>query len=200
MLLHFPFMIHSLCVQSSAYLCVLTSSSSGTHASKSSIWILNKVGESTKPCSTPAGQNAIDDNDWFNLTCWVLPDKKLFTHSQKFLLTFMCASLLSKIPWSTRSKAFLKSIKRAWMPAVSRPALSVALNHGCVIAIRADVVERSLVKPCWLGRSVISFWLSCNCTLSKIFPICGRTETYLTSLLMSTGGYTLDTGETRPCL
>ena len=62
MLLHSPFIIHSLCVQSSAYLYVLTSSSSGTHASKSSKWILNKVGESTDPCGTPAGQPAIDHN------------------------------------------------------------------------------------------------------------------------------------------
>jgi hypothetical protein len=34
------------------------------------------------------------------------------------------------------------------MPGLSRHVLSVALNHGCVIDIRADVVERPLVKPC----------------------------------------------------
>ena len=56
MLLHSPFMMHSLCVQSSAYLYVLTSRSSGTLVSKSSMWILNKVGERADPCGTPAGQ------------------------------------------------------------------------------------------------------------------------------------------------
>jgi hypothetical protein len=45
-----------------AYLCVLALRCWWTQPSKSSIWILNKVGESTDPCGTRAQQLSIDDN------------------------------------------------------------------------------------------------------------------------------------------
>ena len=49
------------CVQSSAYLFVLTFNCSGKASSKSSMQVLKRMGDITEPCETPAGHVAIDD-------------------------------------------------------------------------------------------------------------------------------------------
>ena len=151
------------------------------------MWMLNNVGESTEHCGTPVEQFLIDDNVPFSLTCWVLPSRKLLVHIQKLLLKFIRASLFNNISWSAKSKAFLKSMNNAWIPDLPWWELSVELNHGCVIHIRADTVDRPLVNPCWMGHSVRSFWLSWSWFLWVIFPICGRTNIYRKSLFMSLG-------------
>ena len=101
-----PWATDSSSVQSSAYLHEFMDNRSGIELSMSLIWMLKSTGDITEPWGTPACRA------WFNrdrvpasLTCWFLSSKKLRIHNQKALVTFIAASLRSKIPWSARSNA-----------------------------------------------------------------------------------------------
>ena len=56
-------------VQSSAYLVVSTTKSSGIESSRSFMCILKSAGESTNPCGTSQGQLAIVETVPFRFTC-----------------------------------------------------------------------------------------------------------------------------------
>ena len=64
-------------VQSSAYFHVSTTSESGTESSRSLICTLKSVGDMTDPWGTPAGQGITENKLPPNLTCWLLPSRKL---------------------------------------------------------------------------------------------------------------------------
>ena len=105
----------------------------------------------TDPWGIPAEQDITADKFPSNLTCWLLPSRKLRIYNQKLLLPLNSTGLPIIIAWSTISKAnFRKSRKRAWTPIRPSGELSVTLNHFCDMRASADTVERPLVKACWL--------------------------------------------------
>ena len=117
-----------------------------------------------------------------------------------FLLILSSASFLRSIPWSTMSKAFLKSKKRAWAPMRPSGELSVALNHFWEIQARADTVDRFCIKACWLFLTSRSCLCKDNWSFSSTFASCGRTDIWRKSLSISFGGFTFGTGQINACL
>ena len=183
MLLTSPSLTDSSRVQSSAYLCVFTASELGIESSTSFTYTLKSVGEMTEHCGTPAGHGDTVDKKEFSFTCWLRPSKKLWIHSQRFLLILSSASFLMSIPWSTMSKAFLKSKKRAWTPMRPSGELSVALNHIWEIQARADTVDRFCIKACWLFLISRSCLCKDNWSFSNTFASCEKNR-YLTKIVV----------------
>ena len=59
---------------------------------------MNRTGEITDPCGTPAGHDEYVDRIFSILTCCVLCDRKLLIHCQKVLLIWCSASFVSNVP------------------------------------------------------------------------------------------------------
>ena len=108
-------------LQSSAYLQVGTSIPLVIQSSMSLTCTLNIVGEITPPCGTPAITEPVLERTPGSLTCCVLLVRKLWHHFQNDLLTPIPASFVSKIPWSTKSKALQKSTNNACTPLNELP-------------------------------------------------------------------------------
>ncbi len=136
MLLTSPSLTDSSRVQSSAYLCVLTASELGIESSTSFTYTLKSVGEMTEPVEHQQGMA-------IRLTrrSLVLPVdsghlKNFESIARGFLLILSSASFLRSIPWSTMSKAFLKSKKKGMDP---HAAVRRVVN--CVKPILRDTGE-----------------------------------------------------------
>ncbi len=64
-------------------------------------------------CGTPIITGCSSERVHLKLTCWIRLDKYVLNHPSSLLSTAYATSFLSKIPWSTVSNAFLRSIKTA---------------------------------------------------------------------------------------
>ena len=126
------------------------------------------------PWGAPNGQDAIDESLPDMFTCCDLPVRKLWIHSQRSLVIFIKASFCKRIVWFTKSKAFLKSIKIAWIPFLSNFTLSVASYHRWVDQIRAEMVQRPWVKACWLSFTCRSWLFSKSWIFSEILDSCAE--------------------------
>ena len=160
---------------------------------------LNIVGEITPPCGTPAITEPVLERTPGSLTCCILLVRKLRHHFKNDLLTPIPASFVSKIPWSTKSKALQKSTNNACTPLNELP-WSVALYQSCLMLASAVTVDLPLVNACCEALILRSLWLSFNCVFSRTLATCGSTEICLKSVFMSAGLVTFGTGLMSACL
>jgi len=103
-------------------------------------------------------------------------------------------SLVIQMLWSTRSKAFLKSIKRLR----TEPPLSRVVNHLCWIAISACVVDLPGREPNWPSSNTDSrVGINQSLTMpSRILAMVGNSEMDHRSFDIEVGGRTLGIGTT----
>ena len=128
----------------------------------------NSHGPRRVPWGTPAGTSNQSENTPFTFTLCCLPLRKTIIQFTTEGFTPRLRSLATKIWWSTRSKAFLKSNKAV---LTVEPVPSVARSHSWNIEIRAKLVHGPEINPNCEGS------MTDNITGFRSISITKRSET-----------------------